>query len=105
MKTIINGKRYDTDKADLIDEARGGNGPGDFSFWEAGLYRTQKSKTCFLAGKGGAMTQWATHHSDGGRSGGSGITPLSREDALAWAEQNLTTQEVEAGFGDVIEEA
>lgn len=94
MKTIINGKRFDTEKATLVGEASYGNGRGDFSYWEAGLYRTPRSKQFFLAGAGGPMTQFATHHADRSRSGGSGIIPLTKYDALAWAEQYLTVDAV-----------
>jgi len=41
MKTIIEGKRYDTDKAILVGEyATPGLGHSDFRYFEAALYRT-----------------------------------------------------------------
>ena len=107
MKRIINGMRYDTEKADLIGDASYGcyPGSGDFSHWNASLYRTPKSGRYFLAGEGGAMTQFATHFPDGMRGGGSKLIPLEKGEALAWAERYLDPEDVEGAFGDVIEDA
>ena len=58
MKAIINGLRYDTDKATLIGEASHGYA-SDFQHWEAGLYKTPRSGRFFLAGSGGPMTRWS----------------------------------------------
>ena len=104
MKAIINGFRYNTQKAALIGEARHGLG-GDLSHWEAGLYVTPRARRFFLAGNGGPMTRWGKPTTGGGTRGGDGIIPMIREDAMEWAEQNLTTDEVEGTFGDMIEEA
>jgi hypothetical protein len=106
MKAIINGKRFDTEKAILIGEGSHGYG-GDFSAWHASLYRTPRSGAYFLAGHGGPMTRWARSLGDNnnGRTGGSGIIPLDREEALEWAEAHLTAEQVEGAFGDLIEDA
>jgi hypothetical protein len=106
MKAIINGKRYDTSKATLIGET---SSPGyvsvnDFSYWEAGLYKTPRSGTYFLAGQGGPMTRWS-RSAGNMQTGGSGIIPLDADEALEWAERYLATSEVEAGFGAVVEDA
>jgi hypothetical protein len=103
MKAIIQGKRFDTDTAKLIGEASHGY-QGDFSHWEAGLYKTPRSGAFFLAGSGGPMTRWA-QAAGNMRTGGSGIVPLTAEEALNWAEQHLSVDEVEAAFGDQIEDA
>ncbi len=105
MKSIINGLRYDTSKAVLIGEASYDGSRSDFQWWEAGLYRTPRSGRYFLAGRGGPMTMWS--HSTGQNSwtGGSGIKPLDDADAVEWAEQHLTTAEVEAGFVELVEDA
>jgi hypothetical protein len=107
MKAIINGLRYDTDKAVCIGEADHGSYPqdGNFSSWTAGLYRTPRSGRYFLAGKGGGMTQFAEHIPGGGRCGGEGIRPMDAEDALEWAEQYLTAEEIEKAFGEKLEDA
>jgi hypothetical protein len=79
MKAIINGKRFETDKATLIGESESGSGQNDFSFWRASLYKTPRSGAYYLAGYGGPMTRWAVSIGNNGRSGGSGIVPLSKE--------------------------
>jgi hypothetical protein len=105
MKAIIEGRRYDTNKAELIGEADSGGNVNDFSYWEAGLYRTPRAGRYFLAGSGGPMTLWARRVDGNSRSGGSGIKPLSADEALEWAGQYLEPDAVEAVFGSIIEEA
>lgn len=105
MKTILDGIRYNTEKATLIGEASFGH-HGDFARWEAGLYVTPRSGRYFLAGEGGPMSFWAeAGDQPGERRSGSGIRPMSPKAALEWAERHLTTEEVEAAFGDQIEDA
>ena len=107
MKKIIEGKRYNTKTAIKVGSHAHGwyPGSGDFSHWSATLYRTPKSGRYFLHGEGGAMTRFAEYHADGSRSGGEKIIPLTREDALAWAEQFLDPDEIESAFADLIEDA
>lgn len=104
MKKIINGKRYDTDKATLIGERTQSN-PSDFRWIEEGLYITPRSKQYFLAGEGGAMTQYSRPVDNNARGGGSKIIPLTREQALEWAEAYLDEDDIEEHFGDQIEDA
>ena len=104
MKAIINGIRYDTEKARLIGEVWYG-ALEDFSHWEAGLYVTPRGRRYFLAGSGGPMTRWARPAVSGGLIAGEGIIPLTREEALEWAEKNLSAAEIEAEFGDMLEDA
>lgn len=106
MKAIIDGKRYNTETATEIGSASRGNypGDGDFSSWFASLYRT-KSGRYFLAGEGGGLSRFAHHCHGGGRCGGEAIQPLDWAEAVDWAEQYLTTDEIEAAFGDKLEEA
>ena len=99
MKTIIEGKRYDTDKAILVGEyATPGLGHSDFRYFEAALYRTPRSGVYFLAGEGHAMTAFARHSPDGMRGWGSKIIPMDRDEALEWAEQFPSVEEIERGF-------
>lgn len=105
MKAIINGLRYDTDKAVLIGEADSGGSVTDFQYWSAGLYRTPRSGKFFLAGEGGPMTQWSRSAGQNSWTGGSGIKPMVADDAREWAERYLSTSEVEAGFAEAIQDA
>jgi len=97
MKAIIDGKRYDTEKAELVCEIKDG-AVGDFRRIDAGLYRTPRSKEFFLAGWGGAMTVFARSNSDNTRSGSNKVIPLSEQDALAWAEQFASVEVIEQFF-------
>jgi len=106
MKAIIDGVRYDTEKAEYL----GGNehgcypGSGDFSHWSAELYRTPKSHRYFLAGEGGGLTQFACHCADGGSCGGSKIIPIDADEAMRWAEQYLDVEIIEEYFSEMIED-
>ncbi len=97
MKKIINGQRWDTEKANLVCEISEG-AVGDFRHFKAELYQTKRSKRFFLAGEGGPMTVFAHHCADGSTSGGSDIIPLSDEDARRYAEQYASTEVVEKFF-------
>jgi hypothetical protein len=103
MKAIIQGKRYDTEKAIEIGSASDRH-HGDFQWFEASLYRTPRSGVFFLAGKGGAMTRFSRKVDQNSWSGGSGIHPMTQAEALEWAEQYLSAEEIEAGFAaDIVD--
>jgi len=104
MKKIIDGKRYDTATATLLGEDSGGGGPSDFNYFDEALYRTAKG-AYFLAGEGGALTKYALRCGDNSRTFGEGLFPLTAGEAREWAEQHLTTEEVEEHFGGAIEDA
>jgi len=109
MKKIINGTRYDTEKAVLVGYAdncsRGVDSITDFGYWEAGLYKTPRSNRFFLAGHGGPASRFAQSAGQNSWQGGEDIMPMNREDALTWAERWLSTPETEKHFGDLIEDA
>lgn len=105
MKAIINGKRYDTEKADHVATASSDLPRNDYGWWEESLYRTKRSKQFFLAGEGHARSHYARNLGGGSYGPGDKITPLSREDALAWAETHLSADEIEQIFGEDIEDA
>ena len=108
MREIINGKRYDTEKATLIGEynnlGRGCDSVTDFKFCEEGLYVT-RSGNYFLAGEGGAMSKYAGPAGQNASQGGSGITPISKDEAYEWAERHLEPAELEKHFYDTIVDA
>ena len=79
MKSIINGFRYDTDKAIKI---------GSASY-----------------GYGGPMSRYGRAIGQNETSAGERIDPMTKEQALAWAEQYLDADEIEAGFADTIQDA
>jgi hypothetical protein len=105
MKKIINGLRYDTDKAiEIGSYDTPGLGMSDFRYWEATLYKTPRSGRFFLAGKGHAMTRFASHTGNSS-SWGEKLIPMEREGALAWAEQYLDADVIKEHFGEEIEDA
>ncbi len=105
MIQIINGLRYDTDKAKKLGDATTTNSSqGDTTYWSASLYQTASGRF-FLAGSGGAATCWGRVTERGGRLAGEGILPLTPEEATSWAENHLSLNETEAAFGDEIKDA
>jgi len=109
MKKIIEGVRYDTEKAILIGEydnlCAGVDSVTDFGYWEAGLYVTPKAGRYFLAGEGGAQTQFSRSIGQNSWSGGEGIIPMTKAEALAWAERYLDEDVVEEHFADMLVDA
>jgi hypothetical protein len=109
MKSIINGKRYDTEKAIEIGGAHnigaGASSLTDFQYWEATLYKTPRSGTYFLAGKGGPMTRYARGSGNNTTTWGARIDPMRKEEALKWAETYLDPEVVEKEFNDIIKDA
>jgi hypothetical protein len=104
MKAIINGIRYDTEKAQRLGEWSSGHPRTDFHRADEALYKTPVSGRYFLAGEGGGLSVYATV-SGQGRGWGERIIPLSRREALEWAETHMNPDEVEAEFRDMIEDA
>jgi hypothetical protein len=108
VQKLIDGKRYDTEKAECIGEydniGEGADSKSDFKWWEAGLYVT-RSGNYFLAGEGGPMSLFARPAGGSSRSGGSDIRPMEKEEAFQWAQRHLKVTTVEAHFGDMIEDA
>jgi len=107
MKKIINGLRYNTKNAIEVGSYEHGSYPnsGDFSHWSATLYKTPRSGRFFLHGEGGGMTRFADHSPYGGSCGGERLIPMSKQEALEWAEQYLSDSEIEKYFSDSIKDA
>lgn len=102
MKKIINGKKYDTETAILIGKWSNDHGCSDFRHCEEFMY-LKKTGEYFIHGKGGAMSLYARSCGDNSYCGGSGIVPLTKEEALEWAENKMSVDDVEAHFGEVDE--
>lgn len=108
MKRILNGVRYDTEKAIAIGRSSNDNrcSRSDFAYWQATLYKTPRSGRYFLAGEGGARSIFAQSVGQNAWSGGEGIIPFEDEAAaFAWAQEELSAEEVEEHFGHLIEDA
>ena len=103
MKKIINGKQYNTDTATELGFNSNSGDWSDFSHYCETLYR-KRTGEFFLHGEGGPMTKYAESTGLNQWSGGSRIMPMSWDDAQAWAEENLSTDEYESIFGEVTED-
>ena len=103
MKKIINGMRFDTEKAIEVGNYCTPISKSDFNYCDVSLYKTPRSGRFFLAGEGGPMTRFGKNWGDGTRGFGEKTILMSTEQALEWAEQYLDAEEIEAHFD--IEEA
>ena len=105
MKTIINGVRYDTEKAIALGDMRGGSDfVTDFTHWSGTLYRTPRSGRYFLAGSGGPMSMFAERTQSGWR-GSERIIPMDEDEAFELAQRVWPAELVEQHFGHLIEDA
>lgn len=91
MKKIINGKMYDTETATFVGETYYGVSGDLDHVWEA-LYQSPNGQW-FLAGRGGARSKYGIQTAPNSWSGGSCITLLSPEEALAWCENYLDAED------------
>ena len=84
MRKVINGKTYRTHTAQLIVTVPS-HFPKTSNKWhDTRLYRNQQG-TYFLAGKGGTLSRWAKI-TPCGAIAGEGIEPISKDEALAYAQ-------------------
>ncbi|MDZ7759931.1 MAG: hypothetical protein U5L00_06710 [Desulfovermiculus sp.] len=109
MKKIIDGVRYDSSKAIKVGEydnlGSGADSRSDFNYWEAVLYRTPRSGRFFIVGEGGPQTRFSQSAGQNSWTGGDDLIPMSKQEALQWAERYLEPAEIEEHFSDMIEDA
>ena len=103
MKKIINGKVYDTEKAQELASWSNGGTWRDFNHVEETLYR-KKTGEYFLFGEGGPNTRYAKQVELNSWTGGERIMPMSYAEATKWAEKHLDGEEYEEIFGPVVED-
>lgn len=96
MKKIINGKRYDTETAELCGSREYGY-PGDFDHVSEELYQ-KRTGEFFLHGEGGANSKYREEISMNSWSGGEKIIPLTDDEAREWAEKYLYATDYEKLF-------
>lgn len=97
MKKIINGKRYDTDTAKELGWTSSAVGRNDFHFWKEVLYQ-KRTGEFFLYGEGGPASRYSRAVGLNEWSGGERLMPLTLEEAMKWAEENLDGEEYESIF-------
>jgi len=86
MRAIVNGKTYNTETATRIcDVPSRVQDRGNFSWHDTDLYRTKRG-AFFVAGRGNAASMWGESDGSGGRWGGSGVRPVSEQEARDYME-------------------
>lgn len=95
MKKIINGRLYDTEKAQLVGNWESPDITA-LDYLKETLYR-KRTGEFFLYGEGGPRTRYASRTWDGWGSG-ENIVPLPYDAAQAWAEKNLPSDIYEQFF-------
>lgn len=100
MNKIINGKRYNTETAELIDGYS--KFERSFEYISEELYR-KRTGEFFISGKGGPRSKYAQRVEQNTWSGGAKIEPLTEAEAKAWLEEHSDAEHYEQCF-EVIDE-
>jgi|SRR5665648_187454 len=98
MRKIINGRTYNTATSKAIGEWWNGLSMNDFQHCYETLYKNTKG-AYFLHGEGGALSRYAVSNGNS-TSGSEQITPLTKDEAMEWAEKRLEADEYESEFGE-----
>lgn len=101
MNKIINGKRYNTETAEMVASYH--NNQTGFHMVSEKLYR-KRSGEFFIYGVGGAMSKYAERVDSNSWCGGSKITPITLDEAKQFVEANEDADTYEALFGAVSED-
>ena len=104
MRQVINGRVYDTEKAQHIHDWNNGYCHGDLKYRYKALYRTAKGNW-FIYHKGGPMTDMAVRVGSNSWGGDEQIEPISTKDAKAFLESHGGSEALLEWFGDELEEA
>lgn len=90
MKSIINGKLYNTETAEYIHGISNGRSGNDVFYFEEDLYRTKKGQF-FICYDGGPMSKYGKWEGQQGY-GTNGIKLLTEDEAKTWLEENNVTE-------------
>lgn len=97
MNKVINGRRYDTETAELVGEYANTYNYSDWSYKCEELYR-KKTGEFFLYGEGGPRSEYAVSSGNNSWSGSSKIIPLTINEAKEWVEEHLDADDYEKYF-------
>ncbi len=102
MTKVSNGKTYRSHTAQLIVTLPSAFPPTNNRWHDTRLYRTQRG-AYFLAGEGGSQSRWAKRTTNG-LIPGTGIEPLSKDEALAYAKDGGLSRDrfARAGFDPMV---
>jgi hypothetical protein len=101
MRRVIDGLAYDTETAEQICDISGSAGAypiNDFNWEDTWLYRTKKG-AFFISGSGGALSRWATDLGDNKVGGGSGVKPVTEQEARTLVEKHGSGEDYDRVFG------
>lgn len=101
MNKIINGKKYNTETAEMVGKYWNGYDSGNFYYIYEELYR-KKTGEFFLYGSGGPLTEYSERYGNM-RLGSSRIIPYSINEAKEWAMEHMDADAFEDVFGAVEE--
>lgn len=108
MIKVIDGKRYNTETAELVFSYWNGCSRSDFRFRTKHLHRTAKG-VWFFHHDGGALSDMAVSVGSNGRGGSESIEVADSEDARRFLEKNSDDPEalsaLEKYFADQVEDA
>lgn len=108
MIKIIDGKRYNTEKAECVFSYWNGYSTSDFHYRTKTLYRTQGG-AWFIHHEGGALTDMAVSVGNGGKGGSEDIEPVSDEDAFGFLQAHSDDSEaleaIEKHFANRVQDA
>ena len=104
MKKVLNGKLYDTDKAQRMAKWQNSRDHTSFAYMEETLYR-KRTGEYFLHGAGEARTKYAKRYEDNLWGHGEEIIPITVKAAQEWAEEHLDGDEYEQIFGTIDDES
>ena len=102
MKKIINGRMYNTETAEKIQEWDNGIYGNDFRSCEETLYKKTTGEY-FIHGSGGAASKYSVPCGNNGSSGSSDIIPLTKDEAKIWMETKADPDAYIKEFGEVLE--
>lgn len=98
MKSIIDGKLYDTEKSELSCEYSYSN-PGDFQYVYEALYKSPNGKY-FIEYGGGAMSKYGESCGQNEATGSSGIRLMDEDEAKDFTEAHGTAEDYAKAFGE-----
>lgn len=107
MIKVLDGKRYNTETAEMVFGWSNGHHSGDFRRRDKDLYRTKKG-AWFIHHEGGALTDMAVSCGSG-TTGSSRIEPVCGRDAMRFLEAHSDESDamaaIESYFSDQVDDA
>ena len=100
---IINGRRYDTERAKEIGYYESDFERSNFQWYEETLYQ-KKTGEFFIYGNGHAASPYSTSYGYTSRGPGDALVPLTLEEAQKWVEEHLSVETYEELFGEADED-